>query len=56
MHKLCLKAIRGLCYYGDRFLAFEMNKLIVALLEDDCSGQNCPEMRSSDWQYLCAGT
>ena len=32
-----------------------MNKLIVALLEDDCSGLKCPEMRSSDWQYLCAG-
>lgn len=32
------------------------NNLIVAFFAEDppCSAQTCPEMRASEWQYLCA--
>ncbi|KAF2743432.1 Mob1/phocein [Sporormia fimetaria CBS 119925] len=39
-----------------RFLTQHLNKIIVALFTDDppCSSNTCPEMRASEWQYLCA--
>lgn len=39
-----------------RFLCQKINSIIVALFADDppCSSQTCPEMRASEWQYLCA--
>ena len=39
-----------------RFLVQKANNLIVAFFEDQppCSAQTCPEMRASEWQYLCA--
>ena len=39
-----------------RFLTQKVNSVIVALFEDNppCSSTTCPEMRASEWQYLCA--
>ncbi|RAL17684.1 Mob1 family protein [Aspergillus homomorphus CBS 101889] len=39
-----------------RFLTMKANNLIVAFFADSppCSAQTCPEMRASEWQYLCA--
>lgn len=34
----------------------KVNNLIIAFFAEDppCSSQTCPEMRASEWQYLCA--
>jgi hypothetical protein len=34
----------------------KVNNLIIAFFAEDppCSQQSCPEMRASEWQYLCA--
>lgn len=39
-----------------RFLIQKVNLIIVALFSDNppCSSITCPEMRASEWQYLCA--
>ncbi|KAJ5923957.1 hypothetical protein N7466_008144 [Penicillium verhagenii] len=39
-----------------RFLTMKVNNLIIAFFAEDppCSAQTCPEMRASEWQYLCA--
>lgn len=39
-----------------RFLISQCNDLIVGFLFDTppCSAQTCPEMRASEWQFLCA--
>ncbi|KAK5081622.1 hypothetical protein LTR05_007754 [Lithohypha guttulata] len=39
-----------------RFLVQRTNRLIVSFFADSppCSSQTCPEMRASEWQYLCA--
>lgn len=39
-----------------RFLTQKVNSIIVALFSDSppCSSITCPEMRASEWQYLCA--
>ncbi|KAK6579907.1 hypothetical protein PZA11_007615 [Diplocarpon coronariae] len=39
-----------------RFLINKCNDLIVGFLFDDppCSATTCPEMRASEWQFLCA--
>lgn len=39
-----------------RFLVQRSNRLIVSFFADSppCSNQTCPEMRASEWQYLCA--
>jgi hypothetical protein len=39
-----------------RFLIQKVNLIIVALFSDSpaCSSITCPEMRASEWQYLCA--
>ncbi|EKG15566.1 Mob1/phocein [Macrophomina phaseolina MS6] len=39
-----------------RFLTEHANSILIALFADDppCSAQTCPEMRASEWQYLCA--
>ena len=39
-----------------RFLTSKCNDLIVGFLFDDppCSAATCPEMRASEWQFLCA--
>ncbi|EME44072.1 hypothetical protein DOTSEDRAFT_71768 [Dothistroma septosporum NZE10] len=43
-------------YELGRFLVQKSNAFIVALFADSppCSSQTCPEMRASEWQYLCA--
>ena len=44
-------------YELTRFLTEHANDLLVALLtkiEPACSAASCPEMRASEWQYLCA--
>lgn len=44
-------------YELSRFLAQHTNDLLVALLtkiDPACSAATCPEMRASEWQYLCA--
>lgn len=43
-------------YELGRFLIQKTNAIIVALFADSppCSPQTCPEMRASEWQYLCA--
>ncbi|RMY77205.1 hypothetical protein D0862_13601 [Hortaea werneckii] len=43
-------------YELGRFLIQKTNQIIVALFADSpaCSAQTCPEMRASEWQYLCA--
>jgi hypothetical protein len=39
-----------------RLLVQRANSLIVGFFSDSppCSATNCPEMRASEWQYLCA--
>ncbi|KAG9247787.1 Mob1/phocein family protein [Calycina marina] len=39
-----------------RFVINKCNDLIVGFLFDDppCSASTCPEMRASEWQFLCA--
>ncbi|KAK4193713.1 hypothetical protein QBC35DRAFT_371571 [Podospora australis] len=39
-----------------RFLVSQCNSLIVGFLFDSppCSAATCPEMRASEWQFLCA--
>ncbi|KAL4874605.1 Mob1/phocein [Aspergillus karnatakaensis] len=39
-----------------RFLTMKINDLVVAFFAENppCSAQTCPEMRASEWQYLCA--
>lgn len=39
-----------------RFLVQRTNRVIVSFFTDapPCSAQTCPEMRASEWQYLCA--
>lgn len=37
-----------------RFLIQKTNSVVTALFVDRCSSQTCPEMRASEWQYLCA--
>jgi len=39
-----------------RFLISQCNSLIVGFLFDSppCSASTCPEMRASEWQFLCA--
>jgi hypothetical protein len=39
-----------------RFLTQKVNAIITALFSDSppCSANTCPEMRASEWQYLCA--
>ncbi|RMJ22105.1 Mob1 family, partial [Aspergillus sp. HF37] len=39
-----------------RFLTMKVNNLITAFFAEEppCSSQTCPEMRASEWQYLCA--
>jgi hypothetical protein len=39
-----------------RFLIQKVNSIIVGLFSDNpaCSSTTCPEMRASEWQYLCA--
>ncbi|DAA78201.1 TPA_exp: Uncharacterized protein A8136_5904 [Trichophyton benhamiae CBS 112371] len=39
-----------------RFLTMKANNLVVAFFAEEppCSAQTCPEMRASEWQYLCA--
>ena len=39
-----------------RFLIQKVNSIITALFRDSppCSSLTCPEMRASEWQYLCA--
>ncbi|APA05523.1 hypothetical protein SS1G_09973 [Sclerotinia sclerotiorum 1980 UF-70] len=39
-----------------RFLINKCNDLIIGFLFDDppCSAHTCPEMRASEWQFLCA--
>lgn len=43
-------------YELGRFLIQKTNSIIVALFADypPCSSLTCPEMRASEWQYLCA--
>ncbi|KAL6717255.1 hypothetical protein ACLMJK_005170 [Lecanora helva] len=39
-----------------RLLEMKANELVVQFFSDNppCSAQTCPEMRASEWQYLCA--
>ncbi|KAJ5646040.1 hypothetical protein N7490_002412 [Penicillium lividum] len=39
-----------------RFLTMKVNNLIIAFFAEEppCSAATCPEMRASEWQYLCA--
>ncbi|KAF2098587.1 Mob1/phocein, partial [Rhizodiscina lignyota] len=39
-----------------RFLCQKANSILIALFADlpPCSATTCPEMRASEWQYLCA--
>jgi len=39
-----------------RFLTMKANVVSIFLMNDNppCSAQTCPEMRASEWQYLCA--
>ena len=39
-----------------RFLVWKVNELVVAFFGDKppCTAETCPEMRASEWQYLCA--
>ncbi|KAJ5604544.1 hypothetical protein N7510_009698 [Penicillium lagena] len=39
-----------------RFLTMKVNNLLIAFFAENppCSSQTCPEMRASEWQYLCA--
>lgn len=39
-----------------RLLVIEVNALVIAFFSETpaCSAATCPEMRASEWQYLCA--
>lgn len=37
-----------------RRITRDLNLLVVAMLEDNCTPSNCPEMRTLECQYLCA--
>jgi hypothetical protein len=37
-----------------RFHTQHISGLVVALFEANCSKDSCPEMRASEWQYLCS--
>jgi hypothetical protein len=39
-----------------RLLVIEINALVIAFFSENppCSAATCPEMRASEWQYLCA--
>ena len=39
-----------------RLLVIEVNALVIAFFSENppCSAATCPEMRASEWQYLCA--
>ncbi|KAL1301999.1 hypothetical protein AAFC00_002452 [Neodothiora populina] len=39
-----------------RFLTQKANAMVIGLFSDEpaCSATTCPEMRASEWQYLCA--
>ncbi|WEW59598.1 hypothetical protein PRK78_005072 [Emydomyces testavorans] len=39
-----------------RFLTMKANNIVIAFFAESppCSAQTCPEMRASEWQYLCA--
>lgn len=39
-----------------RLLVHKVNELVIAFFQDSppCSAATCPEMRASEWQYLCA--
>nr|KMM69039.1 Mob1 family protein [Coccidioides posadasii RMSCC 3488] len=39
-----------------RFLTMKANNIVIAFFAETppCSVQTCPEMRASEWQYLCA--
>ena len=39
-----------------RLLVIEVNTLVIAFFSETppCSAATCPEMRASEWQYLCA--
>ncbi|KAL7271900.1 hypothetical protein RUND412_005312 [Rhizina undulata] len=41
-------------YELTRRLTRDLNVLVVALLNDNCTAASCPEMRAGEWQYLCA--
>jgi Mob1/phocein family len=43
-------------YEITRLLTIKLNTVVVALFNDSppCSAATCPEMRASEWQYLCA--
>ncbi|KAL9104400.1 MAG: hypothetical protein Q9163_000658 [Psora crenata] len=43
-------------YELTRFLVLRANELIVSFFRETppCSASTCPEMRASEWQYLCA--
>jgi hypothetical protein len=43
-------------YELTRLLTIKLNVIIVAFFNDSppCSAATCPEMRASEWQYLCA--
>ncbi|KAL9632924.1 MAG: hypothetical protein Q9164_005004 [Protoblastenia rupestris] len=43
-------------YELTRFLVMRANDLIVSFFRESppCSATTCPEMRASEWQYLCA--
>jgi hypothetical protein len=43
-------------YELTRLLTIKLNIIIVAFFNDSppCSAVTCPEMRASEWQYLCA--
>ncbi|THZ36835.1 Mob1/phocein [Aureobasidium pullulans] len=48
---------RGIWLYElCRFLTQKANVMAIGLFADDppCSAATCPEMRASEWQYLCA--
>lgn len=48
---------RGIWLYElCRFLTQKANLMAIGLFADDppCSAATCPEMRASEWQYLCA--
>lgn len=48
---------RGIWLYElCRFLTQKANAMVIGLFSDTpaCSATTCPEMRASEWQYLCA--
>lgn len=43
-------------YELSRWSVIKANELLIAFFADNppCSAETCPEMRASEWQYLCA--